>query len=186
MNNTTIPKDASQLFCPPWECSARGKVGAGNIVSHGKKRERYTWKTCGKTFRVHQGTMFEGLRKAENLIVPVVTLLSSGCPRQAIVHAFGLDERTVARWQERAGKQSQKVHEAIVMQATLNLEHVQADEIRVKGHRLIRLSGDGDHGLNPPMAGRGGERASRSQARRSALGDGQSLLSAALCAPRPH
>lgn len=81
--------------------------------------------------------MFEGLRKAENLIVLVVTLLSYGCPRQAIVHAFGLDERTVARWQERAGKQSQKVHEAIVMQAKLNLEHVQADEIRVKGHRLI-------------------------------------------------
>jgi IS1 family transposase len=81
--------------------------------------------------------MFEGLRKEEELIVVVVTLLSYGCPRQAIVHAFGLDERTVARWQERAGKQSQKVHEAIVMQSKLNLEHVQADEIRVKGHGMI-------------------------------------------------
>ena len=81
--------------------------------------------------------MFEGLRKEEELIVVVITLLSYGCPRQAIVHAFGLDERTVARWQERAGQQSQKVHEATVMQAKLHVEHVQADEIRVKGHRMI-------------------------------------------------
>lgn len=81
--------------------------------------------------------MFEGLRKEEELIVAVVTLLAYGCPRQAIVHAFGLDERTVARWQERAGQQCQKVHEATVMQAKLHLEHVQADEIRVKAHRLI-------------------------------------------------
>lgn len=81
--------------------------------------------------------MFEGLRKTEQLIVLVVTLLAYGCPRQAIVHAFGLDERTVARWQERAGEQCKKVHEGTVMQGKLNLEHVQADEIRVKGHRMI-------------------------------------------------
>lgn len=81
--------------------------------------------------------MFEGLRKEEDLIVLVVTLLSYGCPRQAIVHAFGLDERTVARWQERAGQHCQKIHEDQVMQAKLHLEHVQADEIRVKGTRMI-------------------------------------------------
>ena len=40
--------------------------------------------------------MFEGLRKPKTLIVIVVTLLSYGCPIQAIVQAFGLDERTVA------------------------------------------------------------------------------------------
>lgn len=81
--------------------------------------------------------MCEGLRKGEHLIVLVVTLLAYGCPRQAIVHAFGLDERTVARWQERAGEQCHKVHEVTVMQGKLHLEHVQADEIRVKGHRMI-------------------------------------------------
>jgi hypothetical protein len=40
--------------------------------------------------------MFEGLRKPKALIVIVVTLLAYGCPIQAIVQAFGLDERTVA------------------------------------------------------------------------------------------
>ena len=81
--------------------------------------------------------MLEGLRKEEEQIVVVVTLLSYGCPCQAIVHAFGLDERTVARWQQRAGHHCQRVHEATVMQEKLNLEHVQADEIRVKGHHMI-------------------------------------------------
>jgi hypothetical protein len=47
--------------------------------------------------------MFEGLRKPKILIVIVMTRLSYGCPIQAIVQAFGLDERTVASWRDRAG-----------------------------------------------------------------------------------
>jgi len=53
--------------------------------------------------------MFEGLRKPMELITIVVTLLAYGCPVQAIVHAFGLDERTVAEWRDRAGQHCQRV-----------------------------------------------------------------------------
>jgi len=81
--------------------------------------------------------MFEGLRKPEEVILKVVILLSYGCPPQAIVHAFGIDERTVARWQQRAGAHCQNLHQALVMQEQLDLEHVQADEIRVKGCKSI-------------------------------------------------
>ncbi len=81
--------------------------------------------------------MFAGLRKPEELIVMVVTLLAYGCPVQAIVHALGLDERTVARWQERAGVHCQRVHEDLVMGSKLDLQHVQADEIRGKGWKII-------------------------------------------------
>src|SRR5215471_20396330 len=123
--------DASQVFCPNLECPARGKTGQGNIVVHSRQRPRYRCKTCKKTFSAHEGTMFAGLRKPEELIVIVVTLLSYGCPVQAIVHALDLDERTVARWQERAGAHCQKVHEDQVVQGKLDLVHVQADEIRV-------------------------------------------------------
>lgn len=45
--------------------------------------------------------MFEGLRKPTKLIIIVVTLLTYGCPVQAIVQAFGLDEQTVALWLDR-------------------------------------------------------------------------------------
>ena len=44
------------------------------------------------------GTPFYRLHKPAELAVLVLTLLSHGCPTQAIVAAFGLDERTVARW----------------------------------------------------------------------------------------
>src|SRR5260370_19537554 len=81
------------------------------------------------------------LRKPKSLIVIVVTLLTYGCPVQAIVHALDLDERTVAAWRDRAGVQCQKVHEAIVEQGKLDLVHVQADEIRVKGRKMIAWMG---------------------------------------------
>jgi hypothetical protein len=64
--------------------------------------------------------------------VLVVTLLSYGCPVQAIVAAFGLDERTVAAWLGRAGRHCQRVHEHLVEQGQVDLQHVQADELWVK------------------------------------------------------
>jgi IS1 family transposase len=85
--------------------------------------------------------MFEGLRKPKALIVIVVTLLAYGCPIQAIVQAFGLDERTVASWRDRAGTHCQQVHQAVVQQGHLDLVHVQADEIRVKGCQMIAWMG---------------------------------------------
>ena len=60
--------------------------------------------------------MFEGLRTATDVVVIVVILLAFGCPVQAIVQAYGLDERTVASWRDRAGLQCQRVHQAIVEQ----------------------------------------------------------------------
>ncbi len=85
--------------------------------------------------------MFEGLRKPVDLIVIVVTLLTYGCPLQAIVHAFGLDERTVANWRDRAGAHCHKVHQEIIEHGQLDLMHVQADEIRVKGCQMIAWMG---------------------------------------------
>src|SRR3989441_4697117 len=141
MKNITEQMNASTQFCPNQECKARGKVGQGNIVIHSRKRPRYQCKTCGKTFSAQTGTMFAGLRKPTTLIVIVVTLLSYGCPIQAIVHAYGLDERTVASWRDRAGAQCQKVHQAVIEQGKLDLVHVQADEIRVKGRSMIAWMG---------------------------------------------
>ncbi len=85
--------------------------------------------------------MLEGLRKPTELIVIVVTLLAYGCPIQAIVHAFGLDERTVASWRDRAGRHCQQVHQALIPQEQLDIQHVQIDEIRVKGRRMIAWMG---------------------------------------------
>src|SRR5215469_6727102 len=141
MQTSSEPMDTSNQFCPNEACSARGKIGAGNITIHDRKRQRYRCKSCKQTFSARRGTMFEGLRKPMELIVIVVTLLAYGCPVQAIVQAFGLDERTVASWRERAGHQCQQLHQAVVEQESLDLVHIQLDEIRVKGRRLTAWMG---------------------------------------------
>jgi hypothetical protein len=78
------------------------------------------------------GTPFYRLHKPAELALVVITLLCHGCPTQAIVAAFGLDERTVARWFARAGRHCQRVHEHLVEQGQVDLRHVQADELWVK------------------------------------------------------
>src|SRR5437868_15017561 len=140
-NSTPEPMDPSKAFCPNAMCSARGQRGLGNIAIHDRSRQRYRCNVCKKTFSARRGTMFEGLRKPMDLIVIVVTLLSYGCPIQAIVHAFGLDERTVADWRDRAGIHCHQVHQELVEQGQLDLMHVQADEIRVKGCKMIAWMG---------------------------------------------
>ncbi len=94
MKSTAEPMDTSNVFCPNETCSARGKMGAGTISVHGRKRPRYRCQVCRKTCSARKGTMLEGLRTEEKTVELVVTLLCYGCPSQAIVHAFGLDERT--------------------------------------------------------------------------------------------
>src|SRR6266567_374105 len=137
MLTKTEPMDASAQFCPNSTCSASGLTNGGTITIHDRKRQRYRCKTCRQTFTARTGTMLEGLSKPAELIFIVVGLLSYGCPLQAIVQVFGLDERTVASWRDRAGQQCQRVQQAIVQQGQLTLTHVQADEIRVKGKKGI-------------------------------------------------
>jgi transposase-like protein len=127
--------DPEKVFCPNMNCPARGKVGAGNIGIHSQKERRYICQECGRTFAETKGTPFYRLKKAKDLFTLVVTLLSHGCPVQAIVVAFGLDERTVRDWLQRSGKQCEAVHEHLVQQPR-EVSQVQADELRVKaqGH----------------------------------------------------
>jgi len=66
------------------------------------------------------------------IVMCVIVLLAYGCPIQAIVKAFVLDERTVRNWQKQAGQHCQQVHEHLVENSQHDLEQVQADEIKAK------------------------------------------------------
>jgi transposase-like protein len=123
--------DPHTVFCPNRECPARGQLGEGNIGVHSQKERRYCCRVCGKTFVARTGTAFYRLRTAEETVALVITLLAHGCPLQAIVAAFGIDERTVQAWETRAGKQCQRVQEHLVEQPR-DLGQVQADELWVK------------------------------------------------------
>ena len=123
--------DPSKVFCHNPDCPARGKVGRGNIGIHSRKKRRYICHVCGKTFTESKGTVFYRLRYSVEFVTQMITLLAYGCPIAAIVAAFGLDERTVASWQRRAGKHCKQIHEHLVQQPR-DLGQVQADEIQVK------------------------------------------------------
>jgi transposase-like protein len=120
------------VFCPNERCRATGQVGQGNIGVHSYQERRYICHTCGDTFSETKGTMFYRLKTDHETVERVITLLGHGCPPQAIVAAFGIDERTVTDWLGKAGAHCQGVHEHVVKRSQLNVGQVQADEIKVK------------------------------------------------------
>lgn len=121
-----------QIFCPNLDCPARGQQGKGNIGVHSEIEQRYICHECGNTFSATKGTLFYRLRTDATTVMIVITLLAYGCPVQAVVKAFGFDERTVRNWWQRAGLHCQAVHEGVVEQQQFDLKQVQADEIKVK------------------------------------------------------
>src|SRR5215831_8759746 len=123
--------DPTTVFCPNLACPARGQSGQGTIGIHSRKEQRCLCTMCHKTCSATKGTALYRLRTSAETVRLVVTLLAHGCPPQAIVAAFSFDERTVAAWWARSGRQGQAVHEYLV-EHPRDLGQVQADELRVK------------------------------------------------------
>jgi transposase-like protein len=120
------------VSCLNPDCAARGLPDQGNIKVHSRKQRRVLCTTCGTTFAASKGTAFYRLHKDRSLFVIVVTLLSAGCPPQAIVAAYGLDERTVADWQHKSGSHCRGVHRHHLDTKRLDLQHIQADALYAK------------------------------------------------------
>lgn len=120
------------VFCPNVDCPARGRCGQENISIHSRKEKRYVCAVCQQTFSATKGTLFYRLRTDSVQVMLVITLLAYGCPLQAIVRAFGYDERTIKDWWQRSGEHCRRVHEHLVETQQLDLQQVQADEIKAK------------------------------------------------------
>ena len=127
------------LFCPNPECPSRGVTDAGNLRVHDSLRNRWRCRTCKKTFSARQGTPFHGLKTDPALVALILSLLVNGCPLRAVVVTYGFDERTVAAWQHIAGQHCQAVHHALVTSVSMDLQQVQADEVRVRLQRRVVL-----------------------------------------------
>ncbi len=106
--------DPQRRFCHNPECWAYARAGEGHVVIHSQKERRYRCKRCSKTFSATKGTALYRTHKPHEMLTTVVTLMAYGCPPQAIVAAFGLDERTIHRWQLMSGQQCRRLHEHIV------------------------------------------------------------------------
>ena len=124
--------DPREQFCHNRDCWAYGRRGEGHIRIDSLQERRYRCDRCGTTSSATKGTALYRAHKPVAAVEQVVTLLAHGCPVQAIVAAFGWDERTVARYQAEAGAQCQRVHEHVVQAGHVELGQVQADELRVR------------------------------------------------------
>src|SRR6185369_2278633 len=123
------------IFCPNPGCLDKYEVGKGNIISHGRKRQRCKCTCCGKTFAYRRGTPFYGLRSEVNEIICVVTLVAYGCPIPAIVAAFERDERTIGEWLQRAGDHAELFHHQ--QMRPLDLQQVQVDEVWLRMQQQV-------------------------------------------------
>ena len=124
---TLPPLRPELVVCPKPACDASGRIGI-----HSHQERRYICHACGATFAETVGTPLYGLKHPAWLVVLVLALLAGGCPIPAIVFAFGLDERTVSDWHQKAGQHAKRVQEAIVCQGQVELGQVQGDELYVK------------------------------------------------------
>lgn len=117
--------DPRVLTCP--DCGEEE-----HIWIHSQQERRLRCGVCGRTFSESKGTPLYGLHYPRWLVVVVVSLLSHGCPVQAIVFAFMLDERTVLDWQSRVGRHAKRVQAEVVCGGELEVGQVQGDELYVK------------------------------------------------------
>lgn len=123
--------DPHNVFCPTSSCPATGQSGQGNINIHSRSPQRYRCNVCQKTFSARKGTPLYRRRTPEATIALVLTLVAYGCPLAAIEAAFGFQRRTVQQWVDAAGDHCEQIHQHLVLKPR-DLEHVQADELRVK------------------------------------------------------
>jgi transposase-like protein len=124
---TLPPMRPERVVCPNSACQASGPIGV-----HSHKERRYICHGCKRTFADTSGTLLYRLKQPLELVLVVLTLLAYGCPIGALVAAFGLDERTIAAWQLKAGQQARRVQIQLVCQGTVDLGQVQADELYTK------------------------------------------------------
>jgi transposase-like protein len=116
-----------QVVCPNSACDASGRIGV-----HSHKQRRYICHGCKRTFAASTGTLLYRLKQPLDLVLLVLTLLAYGCPIPALIAAFGLDERTIASWQRKAGQHAKLVQQHLVCQGRVDLGQVQADELYTK------------------------------------------------------
>lgn len=117
---------------------ARGQPGLGNIRIHRRKERRDRGTSGGRTVAATLDTPLYRLKTPTESVRIVPRLLGHGGPRQALVAAIGLEERTVAAWRQRAGRHGRDFHEHHVLSGRVERGHLRADELFVKavGRRL--------------------------------------------------
>jgi transposase-like protein len=101
------------LYCPNPDCALFGWVSGAQLERHiycgADRRVLYLCRECRQTFSENQGTFFSGLQTPRKTVLTALTMVAKGGGIRATGRVLGVDEDTVQRWVDRAGKHVEEV-----------------------------------------------------------------------------
>jgi IS1 family transposase/transposase-like protein len=123
--------------CPSAHCPYYG-VTDGRwhaLVGYGQhgatdRIQDFRCQACGTKVSARRGTALYQLKTPPARIGEVLSALAEGLDVAAAVRVFGHGEGTIARWQARAARHADRLHDRLLR--GLHLPHVQLDEIRTR------------------------------------------------------
>ena len=123
--------------CPSPCCSYHG-ITDGRVhalVGYGRhgataRIQDFRCQACGTKVSARRGTALYQLKTPPARVGEVLSALAEGLDVAAAVRVFGHGEGTIARWQARAARQADRLHDRLLR--GLHLPHVQLDELRTR------------------------------------------------------
>ncbi|MFQ6036910.1 MAG: hypothetical protein ACE5NM_13810 [Sedimentisphaerales bacterium] len=124
----------SFFACPNPDCADFNKFNAGNLsiserMGKNKAIRRLYCKTCGRRFSEREGSLMAGTKLPEEVVVRIIKCLGYGCSIEATADICEVDQRTVERLLEKAGRRAEDFHRLQLERLQQPIEAVQLDEL---------------------------------------------------------
>lgn len=134
--NEPLSSEFPLLFfaCPNPDCADFNKFNSANLsiterMGKDKAIRRLYCKTCGQRFSERQGSLMAGAKLPEETVVRIIKCLGYGCSIEATADICEVDQRTVERFLEKAGRRAEDFHRLQLEKLQRPLEAVQLDEL---------------------------------------------------------
>jgi transposase-like protein len=135
--NARVKDDAHDLAmfaCPNPDCDCFNRFDAGNLcvverMGRSKSIRRLYCNHCQHRFSERQGSLMQYTKVPEQAVVRIIKCLGHGCSVEAAADICEVDERTVRRMLERAGKRAEDFHRSQLERLEQPPEAVELDEL---------------------------------------------------------
>jgi transposase-like protein len=149
--------------CPNPDCDLFNRFDAGNLrvceqIGQDKSIRRLYCTHCQHRFSERQGSLMEETKLPEETVIRIIKCLGHGCSVEATADICEVDQRTVERLLDLAGRRAEAFHQQQLRRVAQPLGAVELDELhgrickppRKKGRRTDR---GGDRPAGSRMAG---------------------------------
>lgn len=126
--------DLALFACPDPECDAFNRFDADNLsvcerFGKDKQIRRLYCSHCGGRFSENRGSLMQYTKLPKPAVVRIVKCLSHGCSIEATADICEVDERTVRRMLEMAGKRAEDFHQLQLDRLEQPPDVVELDEL---------------------------------------------------------